>query len=199
MLRSPRREPARAIFLKLRRMKVTVMARSCDRLPRMKAVGIFALSILLTFLAACNAGPRVVVHEEEDTTPASQTAALANWDYKTEGSTSWACTHSVDNAAELCFRRVQGHLDSYLHLPLREGNPFFCSQRHCETKIQIDAAAEQKWQGTDDETAGTRILFLPSPEKLLHEVEHAKEIRVSPPMFGVDQQFVFKVDGLKWP
>jgi hypothetical protein len=162
----------------------------------MKAVELLALLILLT---ACNAGPRVVVHEEEDATPAPQAAAPANWDYKTEGNGSWACTHSVDNAAELCFRRVQGHLDSFLHLPSREGNPFFCSRKRCETKIQIDTAAAQTLEGTDDEGGGTRILFLPGPDKLLREVEHAKEIRVSPPMFGVDQQFVFKVDGLKSP
>ncbi len=174
------------------------MGRSCDRLPRMKAVELLALSFLLT-LTACNAGTHVVVHEEEDTTPAAQAATVSNWDYKTEGNSSWACTHSVDNAAELCFRRVQGHLDSFLHLPSREGNPFFCSHKHCETKIQVDAAAEQTLEGTDDDGGGTRILFLPAPEKLLHEVEHAKQIRVSPPMFGVDQQFVFNVDGLKWP
>jgi hypothetical protein len=161
----------------------------------MKAVAMLAL---LIFLTACNAGPRVVVHEEEDTTPAPQ-AAPANWDYKTEGNTSWACAHSVDNAAELCFRREHGRLDSYLHLPSREGNPFFCSHKHCETKIQIDAASQQTLEGTDDEGGGTRILFLPGPDKLLHEVEQAKEIRVSPPMFGVDQQFVFNVAGLKWP
>jgi hypothetical protein len=162
----------------------------------MKAVELLAL---LIFLTACNAGPHVVVREEEDTTPASQAASAANWDYKSEGNSSWACTHSVDNAAELCFRRVQGHLDSYLHLPSREGNPFFCSHKHCETKIKVDAAAEQTLKGTDDEGGGTRILFLPAPEKLLLEVEQGKEVRVSPPMFGVDQQFVFHVDGLKWP
>jgi hypothetical protein len=162
----------------------------------MKAVELLAL---LIFLTACNAGQHIVVREEEDATPAPQSAPVANWDYKTEGDTSWACTHSVDNNAELCFRRVQGRLDSFLHLPSRDGNPFFCSRRHCETKIKIDSAAEQKLEGTDDEGGGTRILFLPSPEKLLHEAEHAKEIRVSPPMFGVDQQFVFHVDGLKWP
>jgi hypothetical protein len=163
----------------------------------MKAVELLALLTLLSLLTACSAGPRVVVHEEEDTSPA-KAAAVGNWDYKTEGKTSWACAHSVDNAAELCFRRVQGHLDSFLHLPSREGNPFFCSHKHCETKIKVDAAAEQTLEGTDDEGGGTRILFLPAPEKLLHEVENAKEVRVSPPMFGVDQQFVFHVDGLKW-
>jgi hypothetical protein len=162
----------------------------------MKAV---ELLLILTFLTACNAGPRIVVHEEEDTTAAPKAAPVANWDYKTEGDTTWACTHSADNAAEFCFRRVQGHLDSYLHLPSRQGNPFFCSRKHCETKIQIDAAAQQKLGGTDDEGGGTRILFFPAPEKLLQDVEHAKEMRVSPPMFGVDQQFVFHVDGLKWP
>lgn len=162
----------------------------------MKAVEIFALSILFT-LAACKAGPHVVVQEEEETAPPPHVAS--NWDYKTEGGTTWACTHSVDNAAELCFRRAQGHLDSYLHLPAREGNPFFCSQKHCETKIEIDSAAEQKVQGTDDDAAGARILFLPAPGKLLREVGHAKQVRISPPMFGVDQQFVFNVDGLKWP
>ena len=162
----------------------------------MKAVELLALLMLLT---ACNAGPRVVVHEEEDATPSPQAAVIANWDYKTEGDTSWACTHSVDNAAELCFRRAQGHLGSFLRLPLRGGNPFFCSRKHCETKIWVDAGAEQTLAGTDDEGGGTRILFLPGPEKLLHEIEHAKEIRVSPPMFGVDQQFDFHVDGLKWP
>jgi len=173
------------------------MRRTCDRLPRMKAVGLLALSILL---AGCNAGPHVVVHEEEDTTPAAQPAApVSNWDYKTEGDTTWACAHSVDNAAELCFRREHGHLDSFLHLPSREGNPFFCSRRHCETKIQIDAGGQETLEGTDDEGGGTRILFLPGAEKLLREVEHAQEVRVSPPMFGVDQQFVFKVAGLKWP
>lgn len=172
------------------------MGRRCDRLPRMKAVELLALLILLT---ACNAGPHVVIHEEEDTTPTPQAAQAGNWDYKTDGNTSWACTHSVDNTAELCFRRVQGHLDSFLHLPAREGNPFFCSRKHCETKIQIDTAAEQTLEGTDDEGGGTRILFLPAPEKLLHEVENAKEVRVSPPMFGVDQKFVFRVGGLKWP
>jgi hypothetical protein len=161
----------------------------------MKAVELLAL---LIFLTACNAGPHVVVHEEEDTTPAPKAAPVANWDYKTEGNTTWACAHSVDNAAELCFRRVQGRLDSFLHLPSREGNPFFCSRKHCVTKIKVDAAAEQTLEGTDDEGGGTRILFLPAPEKLLRAVEHAKEIRVSPPMFGLDQQFVFHVDGLKW-
>ena len=171
------------------------MARRCDRLAPMKAVEIFALSMLLT---ACNAGPRVVVHEEEETTPAPQAAVAANWDYKAEDNTSWACTHSVDNDAELCFRRAQGRLDSYLHLPSREGNPFFCSQKHCATKIKVDAAPEQSLSGTDDEQGGTRILFLPEPDRLLREVEHAKEVRVSPPMFGVDQQFIFHVDGLKW-
>ena len=58
---------------------------------------------------------------------------------------------------------------------------------------------EQTLHGTDDEGGGTRILFLPAPDELLREVENAKEIRVSPPMFGVDQQFVFHVEGLKWP
>lgn len=173
------------------------MGPACGRLSRMKAVELLAL---LIFLTACNAGPHVVVREEEeDPAPATQSAAPAsNWEYKTEGRTFWACAHSVDNAAELCFRRVAGHLDSFLHLPSREGNPFFCSHKHCETKIQIDAAAQQTLEGTDDEGGGTRILFLPAPEKLLHEVENAKEVRVSPPMFGVDQQFVFKVGGLKW-
>ncbi len=165
----------------------------------MKAVELLALLSVALWLTACNAGTRVVVHEEDDTTPAPKAAPVANWDYKTEGNSSWACTHSVDNAAELCFRRVQGHLDSFLHLPSREGNPFFCSRKHCETKIKVDGGAEQALEGTDDEGGGTRILFLPAPEKLLREVEHAKEIRVSPPMFGVDQQFVFHVDGLKWP
>jgi hypothetical protein len=162
----------------------------------MKAVELLPLLVLLT---ACNAGPHVVVHEEEDTTPATQAAPASSWDYKTEGDTVWACAHSVDNAAELCFRREHGRLDSFLHLPSREGNPFFCSRKHCETKIQIDSGAQQSLEGTDDEGGGTRILFLPAPEKLLNEVESAKEIRVSPPMFGVDQQFVFKVGGLKWP
>ena len=172
------------------------MAARCDTLPRMKAVELLAL---LVFLTACNAGPRVVVHEEEDTTSAPQAAPVVNWDYKTEGDTTWACAHSVDNTAELCFRRVQGRLDSFLHLPSRQGNSFFCSRKKCQTKIKVDAAAEQTLEGTDDERGGTRILFLPGPEKLLGEVEHAKEIRMSPPMFGVDQQFVFHVDGLKWP
>ena len=170
------------------------MERRCDRLPRMKAV---VLLVLLIFLTACNAGPRVVVHEEEDTSVPQPPPA--NWDYRTEGDTSWACTHSVDNGAELCFRREHGHLDSFLHLPSREGNPFFCSPKHCDTKIQIDEAAQQTLHGTDDQGGGTRILFFPAPDKLLREVEHAKQVRLSPPMFGVDQQFVFKVDGLKWP
>src|ERR1700753_4092135 len=89
------------------------MVGPCDRLARMKAVEILALLMLLT---ACNAGPRVVVHEEEETTPAPQAAVDANWDYKTEDNTSWACTHSVNNDAELCFRRAQGRLDSSLTL-----------------------------------------------------------------------------------
>ena len=58
---------------------------------------------------------------------------------------------------------------------------------------------ERTVDGTDDEGGGTRILFLPAPEKLLHEVEQAKEVTVKPPMFGLDQQFVFQVGGLKWP
>jgi hypothetical protein len=165
----------------------------------MRAAVLLALVVLV---AACNAGPRVVVHEvDDDSTPAAQQPVkpVSNWEYKADGSTSWACAHSVDNAAELCFRREQGRLDSYLHLPSREGNPFFCSRGHCETKISFDAAPERTVEGTDDEAGGTRILFLPAPEKLLHEVEQAKEVRLKPPMFGVDQQFVFQVSGLKWP
>jgi hypothetical protein len=156
------------------------------------------LAMLLAFamlFAGCNAGSKIVVHEEEEPTP--KAAPVSNWDYKAEGGDSWACARSVDNTAELCFRRSQGHLDSYLHLP-REGNSFFCSRGHCETKLTVDGTARTV-QGTDDEGGGTRILFLPAPEKLLHEVENAKEVRVKPPMFGVDQEFVFQVGGLKWP
>ena len=192
-------EPAsiwRGHFSQLRQNEMAMMKPSCDRLPRMKAVGLLTLLILL---AACNAGSHVVVHEEEDTSPATKAAPPSNWEYKTEGDTSWACAHSVDNAAELCFRREHGRLDAYLHLPSLEGNPFFCARKHCDTKIQFDAAAEQTLHGTDDERGGTRILFLPAPDKLLDEIKRAKQIRLSPPMFGVDQRFVFKVDGLKWP
>jgi hypothetical protein len=162
----------------------------------MKVVVLLACVMLL---ASCNAGPKIVIHEEDEPEPLPQTKVLAsNWEYKTEGGDSWACARSVDNAAELCFRRSKGHLDSYLHLPWREGNPFFCSHGHCDTKLQVDGV-QQTVQGTDDEGGGTRILFLPEPQKLLHEVEEAKEVRVKPPMFGVDQQFVFHVAGLKWP
>lgn len=162
----------------------------------MRAVALCGLFLLL--LTACNAGPRVVVREEDDTASAPQAAPASGWEYKTEGTSSWACARSVDDAAELCFRREQGHLDSYLHLPAREGNPFFCQHGRCPTKLQVDAAPQQTVQGTDDESGGTRILFLPAPDKLLKQIEQAKELRISPPMFGVDQQFVFKVGGLNW-
>lgn len=161
----------------------------------MKVVVLLACVMLL---ASCNAGPKIVIHEEDEPDPAPKAAPVSNWEYRTEGGDSWACARSVDNAAELCFRRSKGHLDSYLHLPWREGNPFFCSRGHCDTKLQVDGV-QQTVQGTDDEGGGTRILFLPEPQKLLHEVEEAKEVRVKPPMFGVDQQFVFHVAGLKWP
>ena len=163
----------------------------------MRAAALLALAILAT---ACNAGPRVEVHEEEEPTSApAPVKPASNWEYKVDGHSYWACAHSVDNAAELCFRREQGRLDSFLHLPSREGNPFFCSRGRCVTKIRIDDAAERTVEGTDDEGGGTRILFLPAPEKLLHEVEQAREVRVKPPMFGVDQEFDFQVAGLKWP
>jgi hypothetical protein len=170
--------------------------RICGRLSRMKLAVLLAFAMLF---AGCNAGPKIVIHEEEDEAPASKAPAsqVSSWDYKTEGGDSWACARSVDNAAELCFRRSHGHLDSYLHLP-REGNPFFCSRGHCETKLTVDGT-ERTIEGTDDDFGGTRILFLPAPERLLQEVEHAKEVRVKPPMFGLDQEFVFQVGGLKWP
>ena len=168
---------------------------SCGRLSRMK------LGVLLVFamvLVGCKAGPRVVIHEEDEPDVATKPAApVSSWEYKKDGGDSWACARSVDNAAELCFRRSAGHLDCYLHLP-REGNPFFCSRGHCDTKLTVDGT-QRTVQGTDDELGGTRILFLPAPEKFLGEVEHAKEVRVKPPMFGLDQEFVFQVGGLKWP
>jgi hypothetical protein len=154
------------------------------------------LLVLCAVLTACNAGPKVVVHEEDDT-PTPQAKPASNWEYRNDAGASWACVKSVDNAAELCFRREQAHLDSFLHLP-RSGNPFFCQRGRCETKIKIDAEDPQTVNGTDDEDGGIRILFLPDPQKLLREVEQAKEVRVKPPMFGVDQQFVFNVAGLNW-
>ena len=166
---------------------------SCGRLSRMR-LALLAFAILL---AGCKAGPRVVIQEDDEPAPAAKPAApVSNWEYKTDGGDSWACARSVDNAAELCFRRSGKELDSYLHLP-REGNPFFCSRGHCETKLTVDGT-ERTVEGTDDERGGTRILFLPAPEKFLHEVEQAKEVRVKPPMFGVDQEFVFQVGGLRW-
>jgi hypothetical protein len=161
----------------------------------MRAVVLFGLALLLT---ACNAGPKVVIQEQEDTTSAPKATPVANWEYKTDRTSSWACARSADNAAELCFRKERGHLDSYLHLPFREGNPFFCQRGRCPTKLRMDAGPEQTLQGTDDDDGGTRILFLPDPQKLLHDVQEAKELHVSPPMFGVDQQFVFQVAGLTW-
>jgi hypothetical protein len=152
---------------------------------------------VVLLLAGCNAGPKVVVQEVDE--PAPQPAApVSNWEYRADGGASWACVKSVDGAGELCFRREQGHLDSYMHLPWREGNPFFCQHGRCETKLKLDAGPEQMVQGTDDTGGGTRILFFPAPDKMLHEVEQAKELRVKPPMFGVDQEFVFEVRGLKW-
>lgn len=161
----------------------------------MRAVLLCGLALLLT---ACNAGPKIVIQEQDDTTAGPKAAPVVNWEYKTERTSSWACAHSADDAAELCFRKEQGHLDSYLHLPSREGNPFFCQRGRCLTKVKLDAGPEQTVNGTDDEAGGTRILFLPDPQKLLHEVEQARELRVTPPMFGVDQEFVFQVSGLKW-
>ena len=161
----------------------------------MRAVVLCGLALLLT---GCNAGPKVVIQEQDDTTPAAKAAPPANWEYKTDRTSSWACARSVDNAAELCFRKERGHLDSYLHLPSLEGNPFFCQRGRCLTKLKVDGGPEQTLQGTDDETGGTRILFFPDPQKLLHEVQRAKVLQVNPPMFGVDQQFVFQVSGLSW-
>ncbi|HEX5282889.1 MAG TPA: hypothetical protein VFW30_02130 [Bryocella sp.] len=162
----------------------------------MKVVVLLACVVLL---ASCNAGPKIVIHEEDEPEPVAKAAApVSNWEYKTDGGESWACARSVDDAAELCFRRSKRHLDSYLHLPFREGNPFFCQRGRCETKLQLDGV-QQTVQGTDDSGGGTRILFLPDPQRVLREVEQAKEVRVKPPMFGVDQEFVFHVAGLKWP
>lgn len=158
----------------------------------MKAALLLAFCILLT---ACKAGPRVVVQEQDDTTQPAKPAP--NWEYKTETGASFACAKSIDNTAEFCFRREQGHLDTFLHLP-KSGNPFFCQRGRCDTKIKIDSGAEQTVQGTDDENGGIRILFLPDPQKLLHEIEPAKQIRIKPPMFGLDQAFVFDVSGLNW-
>jgi hypothetical protein len=159
----------------------------------MKAALLLALCAVLT---ACNAGPKIVVQEVDDTAPAPA-KPVSNWEYKSDQGASFACAKSIDNAAELCFRREQGHLDSFLHLP-KSGNPFFCQRGRCETKIKFDAQTQETVQGTDDENGGIRILFLPDPPKLLHEVEQAKQIRINPPMFGVDQQFVFDVAGLNW-
>jgi hypothetical protein len=160
----------------------------------MRAALLFTLCAALT---ACNAGPKVVVQEEDDATPQVAAKPVSAWDYRKDGGASWACAKSVDNAAELCFRREQGHLDSFLHLP-KSGNPFFCSRGRCETKIKIDAQPPETLQGTDDENGGVRILFLPDPQKLLHEIEQAKELRIKPPMFGLDQEFVFQVAGFNW-
>lgn len=161
----------------------------------MRAVVLCGLVLLLT---ACKAGPKVVIQEQDDTADTSKAAPVANWEYKTDHGSSWACARSVDNAAELCFRKESGHLDSYLHLPSREGNPFFCQRGRCPTKLKLDNGPEQTVQGTDDESGGTRILFLPDPQKLLNEVAHASELSIRPPMFGVDQEFVFQVSGLNW-
>lgn len=147
-------------------------------------------------LIACNAGPKNLA-QEEDAAPAPQPKATPNWDYRTEAGATWACAKSVDNAAELCFRREQGHLDSFLHLP-KSGNPFFCSRGRCPTKIQVDSATPETVQGTDDENGGVRILFLPDPQHLLREIGQSKQVHIKPPMFGVDQEFVFNVDGLNW-
>lgn len=162
----------------------------------MRAVLLCGFALLL--VTACNAGPKVIIKEQEDTTPVAKPAPVANWDYKQDSGSSWACAHSADNAAELCFRKEQGHLDCYLHLPFRQGNPFFCQRGRCMTNLKVDAGPQQTVEGTDDEAGGTRILFLPDPQKLLHEVQQAKQLRVTPPMFGVEQEFVFNVSGLKW-
>jgi hypothetical protein len=159
----------------------------------MKAALLLALFAVLT---ACNAGPKIVVHEEDDA-PVRPAKPAPTWDYRTDAGASWACAKSIDDSAELCFRREQGHLDSFLHLP-KSGNPFFCQRGRCDTKITIDSSATQTVQGTDDENGGIRILFLPDPQKLLHQVEQARQVRVKPPMFGLDQEFVFNVAGLNW-
>lgn len=164
------------------------------KLPRMRVT---LLLVLCAGLTACNAGPKVVVHEEDDTPARASAKPASNWEYRNDAGASWACVKSADDAAELCFRREQGHLDSFLHLP-KSGNPFFCSRGRCETKITVDAEDPQTVDGTDDENGGIRILFLPDPQKLLHKVEQAKQVRVKPPMFGVDQEFVFDVTGLNW-
>ncbi|HTV09745.1 MAG TPA: hypothetical protein VMD97_11945 [Candidatus Aquilonibacter sp.] len=158
----------------------------------MRAALPLAFCILFT---ACKAGPRIIVQEKDDTV--AQPKPASAWEYKTDHGASWACAKSIDNAAELCFRREQGHLDSFIHLP-ETGNPFFCQRGRCDTKISIDSAAEQTVQGTDDENGSIRILFLPDPQKLLSQVEQAKQVRIKPPMFGLDQQFVFNVSGLHW-
>jgi predicted small lipoprotein YifL len=163
------------------------------RVRRRSFAGLVAALGLATALTACKAGPKGPLVDDEPSAP----VPAAGWEYKSDPTTSWACVKSVDDAAELCFRKMQGHLDSYLKLS-EEGNPFFCYAGHCEAKIKIDSGAEQTMQGTDDVDGGTRVLFLPGPTKILAQVRHAREFAIRPPMFGRDQTFVFKVDGLKW-
>jgi hypothetical protein len=160
----------------------------------MRARWLLGLALLLT---ACKAGPRVVIEDEDQPAPAARPASASKWSYKAEGTSTWACDLSVDDAAQLCFRRDHGRLDGYLELP-HAGNPFFCQRGRCPTQLTVDNGAEETVQGTDDQGGGTRILFLPAPEKLLRQVEAAKRVKVKPPMFGLDQEFDFNVGGLNW-
>jgi hypothetical protein len=165
--------------------------------PTTQTAHIILRSILAAFaLAALSVACKRQTVEIVDV-PVKPVEQPSNWEYRSDATTSWACVDSVDETAQLCFRRMQGHLDSYLKLP-EEGNPFMCYARHCQTKIQLDAGAMETVQGADDENGGTRVLFLPAPAKLLNDVQHAKQLTIGPPMFGSDRMFVFRVNGLHW-
>jgi len=178
----------------------------------MKGLAIFPVAIFSLGFMSCDSANS----PKPAPAPTSQTASgstgssgvssppAENWKYSadtdemTGKSIAWACT-SAPEGADLCLRKKEGRLESYVSFNSVSDGQFLCLEDDCRAKARFDDGQTITFSGVEAAGGKTTMLFIEPATNLVTRLRKAKTLKLQPPIYENSGEVLhFEVSGLKW-
>ena len=110
----------------------------------------------------------------------------------------WMCTDAPEGA-ELCLRKKNGQLESYVSFNSVGDGQFLCLEDDCSVKARFDDDPTITFNGVEAAGGKTTTLFIEPASKLLAHLHKAKILKLQPPVYENSGEVLhFDVSSLKW-
>jgi hypothetical protein len=158
-------------------------------------------------VVGCDSPPPSAATSVLSSAQATQSVATKspeNWDYSEDKDEmsgkkmSWACT-SAPEGAQLCLRKKDGKLESFITFNSVSDGQFLCIEDACSTRARFDDGSVVSFGGVEAAGGKTTMLFLEPSSKLISSLRKAKTLKLQPPIFEHSGEVLhFDVAGLRW-